>query len=366
MYIIGVCGKTGCGKTTFSTYLFNLFEKSNKKAIYIDIDKIGHNVVANNEKVQKTLIKRFGYKILENKEISRKKLSDLVFSNEAALNLLNRITLPAMCEEIDNLISLYSDYDYIILDYALLPKIKDYFKLCNYKILLESSFENRMERVILRDNIDEDKFQDRENSAIEYVREDFDIIVDNDTIEILKNIASNVVFYLNEINKSKKTAYYPGSFDPITYGHMDIIKKALNIGFDEVIIAVTKNNSKKTSMFSFEERYDMIKELYKYNPKVKVILVDSMKASVKIASKYNCQVMIRGLRNVTDFEYELNLSKINSNISKVETIFLTASHKYDFVSSSATRELAYLGEDISFYVPPLIKKKIISKLKESE
>lgn len=362
MYMIGICGKTGCGKTTFSKYLVDLFEKSNKKAIYIDIDKIGHNVVATNKKVQKALIRKFGYEILENKEISRKKLSDLVFSNEAALNSLNHITLSAMCEEIDNLILSHSEYDYIILDYALLPKIKSYFKICNYKILLESSFENRKKRIILRDNIDEDKIQKRENFTIDYVRKDFDIIIDNNTIENSKYIAYNVVFHLNEKNKSKKIAYYPGSFDPITYGHMDIIANALKIGFDEIIVAVTKNNSKKSPMFSLKERYDMIEELYKYNPKVKVILVDYKKASVKMAEKYNCTAIIKGLRNVTDFEHELDLSKINSNISKVTTVFLTASHKYDFVSSSSTRELAYLGEDISFYAPALIRKKVIEKI----
>lgn len=364
MYIIGVSGKTGCGKTTFSKYLVDIFEKSAKKAIYIDIDKVGYNVVTNNEKVQKALIKRFGYEILENKVISIKKLNDLVFSREATFNSLNRITLPAICEEISNLISLYSEYDYIILDYALLPEIKKYFNLCNYKILLESSFEDRKNRVILRDNIDEDKFQKREKTTLYYNKKDFDIVINNDNIEISKSTASNIVFHLNEIKKSKKIAYYPGSFDPLTRGHMDIINKVFAIGFDEIIIAVTKNNSKKSPMFSLEERYDMIKELYKYNSKVKVVLVDSKKASVKVAKEYGCQAMIRGLRNVTDFEYEIDLAKVNSTISTVTTIFLTASHKYDFVSSSTTRELAYLGEDISFYVPPLIKKKLINKLNE--
>ena len=343
--------------------MLNSFKKSNKEAVSIDIDKIGHDVVSHDEKVKKVLKQRFGEKILENNVISRKKLSDLVFSNKKALDLLNRITLPAMCKEIENLLLSYSKYDYVILDYALLPNMKNIFNLCNYKILLESCVYDRKRRIIIKDTIDEDTFQKREDATIKYNTKDFDMIINNENyISYLNDMANCIVFHLNEKNKNLKIAYYPGSFDPITYGHMDIIDKALKIGFDKIIIAVTKNNSKKTPMFSLEERYNMIKELYKYNPNIDVVLIDKNIASIKVAKMYNCKAMIRGLRNVTDFEYEIDLSKVNSTISDVETIFLTASHKYDFISSSTTRELANLGEDISFYVPPIIKKIIQKKL----
>ena len=345
MYIIGVSGKTSCNKSAFSKCLVNLFNKTNNKAIYIDIDKIFNKVINQNEDIQKALKKNLSEKIFEKDKISIEKLSNLIFDDETALNLLTNTTLLKIYERIDNLLSAYTQYDYVILDCTLLPKLDLYFNLCNYKIFIESH----------------ECYQ--ENDTLNYEKKAFDIVIQNQNSQLeFENMANVIVFHINEVNKNSKIAYYPGSFDPITYGHMDIINKALKIGFDKIIIAISINNSKKTPMFSLDERYNMIKQLYKYNPNVDVILVDKNIASIKVAKKYNCNAMIRGLRNVTDFEYEIDLSKVNSTISNVETIFLTASHKYDFVSSSTTRELAKLGENISFYVPPIIKEAIQKKL----
>lgn len=359
MYIIGIVGKSGSGKSFFAKHLAKHFKDN---CLLIEMDTIGHQVVAEDKDVIQTLISYFGDSILDDHHmIDRKKLSNLVFSNKTALNFLNMATWPAMDKLIQTMIQ-ESKKDFIILDYALLPATKKYFDCCDYKVLIESPIELRMDHLRKREDISVEKFQKREEESLTYNPNDYDLVFQN--ISYNTNFLSNIlgIYTLATFqNNHKKIAYYPGSFDPITYGHMDIINKALKIGYDEVIIAVTANSAKKT-MFTLEERYQMITKLYESNFKVKVIKVTDKKASVKVAEEYHCNAMIRGFRNVSDYEYELNLSKVNASISNVATLFINASHQYDFVSSSATRELANLGEDISFYVPPLIENIVYQKL----
>lgn len=154
---------------------------------------------------------------------------------------------------------------------------------------------------------------------------------------------------------------YPGSFDPITKGHMNIIEQATNL-FDEVIVAVLINLSKKNYFFSTDERVEMIKEIYKDNPKVKVI--SSTMTAVDVAMENDCQGIIRGLRSVTDFDYEIALSQINKNISdkKVNTICLFADSNYQFISSSMVKEVFSFGKDISLYVHESVEKKMKEKM----
>ena len=146
---------------------------------------------------------------------------------------------------------------------------------------------------------------------------------------------------------------YPGSFDPITYGHMNIIEQACNL-FDEIVVAVMYN-SRKSSMFSIEERVHLIDELYKNNPKVKV--VSDIGATIDLAIKCNCNAIVRGLRTLSDFEYEIQLSQINKQLSdnKVNTISLFAESNLENVSSSMVKEILSLNKDISNYVPPLVE-----------
>lgn len=154
---------------------------------------------------------------------------------------------------------------------------------------------------------------------------------------------------------------YPGSFDPITKGHMNIIEQATNL-FDEVIVAVLINLSKKNYFFSTDERVEMIKEIYKNNPKVKVI--SSTMTAVDVAMENDCQGIIRGLRSVSDFDYEIALSQINKNISdrKVNTICLFADSNYQFISSSMVKEVFSFGKDISLYVHESVEKKMKEKM----
>ena len=158
-----------------------------------------------------------------------------------------------------------------------------------------------------------------------------------------------------------KKVLYPGSFDPITKGHMNIINQASYL-FDEVVIAILKNPGKKNYFFTFNERYEIIRKIYEDYPNIKVILSDK-KAACDVAIENDCKGIIRGLRGVTDFDYEIQLSQINKEISdgKVNTVCLFADSNYQFVSSSMVRELFYLDKDISKYVDDKVLEKINEK-----
>lgn len=153
---------------------------------------------------------------------------------------------------------------------------------------------------------------------------------------------------------------YPGSFDPITKGHMNIVKQASDL-FDEVIIAVLQNPLKKSSLFTLEERIEIIKELYKNVSNIKI--VSDSKATVDIALLYGCKAIIRGLRSLSDYDYEVQLQQINKEISnnQINTICLFADKEYQFVSSSVVKELFNLNKDFSRYVDPLVQEKMLIK-----
>ena len=155
-----------------------------------------------------------------------------------------------------------------------------------------------------------------------------------------------------------KTAIYPGSFDPLTFGHLDIIERSSKI-VDKLVIGVL-NNSAKKSLFSLEERVSLIKEMTTSLPNVEVgsfegLLVDYMK-------EINATIIIRGLRAVTDFEYELQIAQANSvQNSDIETIFLTTNLNYSYLSSTIVKEFASYGGDISKFVPEQFIDRIYAK-----
>ena len=153
---------------------------------------------------------------------------------------------------------------------------------------------------------------------------------------------------------------YPGSFDPITKGHMKIIEQASNL-FDEVVIAVLQNSNKKTNLFTLEERLEIIKELYKKMYNIKV--VTGTGAAVDIALLNDCKAIIRGLRSLSDYDYEVGLQQINKDISdnKINTVCLFADREYQFISSSVVKEVFNLNKDISNYVNPLVEEKMLIK-----
>ncbi len=155
---------------------------------------------------------------------------------------------------------------------------------------------------------------------------------------------------------------YPGSFDPITKGHMNIIEQASDL-FDEVIIAVMQNPSKKNGLFTLEERMEIIKELYKNMNNVRV--VSSSGATVDVALLYECKAIVRGLRSFSDYDYEVQLQQMNKDISnnKINTICLFTDREYQFLSSSMVKEVFNLNKDILSYVDPIVEKRMILKKK---
>lgn len=155
-----------------------------------------------------------------------------------------------------------------------------------------------------------------------------------------------------------KSAIYPGSFDPVTYGHVDIIKRAASM-MDHLIVGVLDNNS-KTPLFSVSERANMLKEVTRDMKNVEIISFSGL--LVDFAREHDVSIIVRGLRAVTDFEYELLMSQTNRVMdSSIDTIFLTTDLQYAYLSSSTVKEIAMYGGDISKFVPEIIDKKIKDK-----
>ena len=157
-------------------------------------------------------------------------------------------------------------------------------------------------------------------------------------------------------------AVYPGSFDPVTYGHIDIIKRASQ-QFDEVIVGVL-TNSKKTPLFSTEERVNILREVTKSIPNVKIKSFEGL--SVNFVRECNAQVIIRGLRAITDFEYELSMAQTNRILAPdIDTMFLITSLEYAYLSSSTVKEVASFNGDISKFVPPAVAELVYDKYRQA-
>ena len=154
-------------------------------------------------------------------------------------------------------------------------------------------------------------------------------------------------------------AVYPGSFDPVTYGHLDIIRRSRSLA-DELIVGVL-NNKAKTPLFSVEERVKMLEEMTKNMPGVKVVPFEGL--LIDFAKEVSAGIVVRGLRAVTDFEYELQMAQTNNKLSpELETVFLTTSLEYSYLSSTIVKEVAAFGGDISQFVPETIERRIQEKI----
>ena len=154
-------------------------------------------------------------------------------------------------------------------------------------------------------------------------------------------------------------AIYPGSFDPVTYGHMDIINRSCKI-VDELIVGVLCNKA-KMPLFSVEERVKMLEEVTKDLKNVRIVPFDGL--LVDFAAKMKADLIIRGLRAITDFEYELLMSQTNHKLApNVETMFLTTSIEYSYLSSTTVREIAAFGGDLSQFVPEAVAVELVKKM----
>ena len=155
-------------------------------------------------------------------------------------------------------------------------------------------------------------------------------------------------------------ALYPGTFDPVTLGHIDLIERALHL-FDEVTVAIATSES-KTPLFTLEERIDHILRIFEGNKRIKVIGFTGL--VVDLAKKEESNILIRGLRAVSDFEYELQLANMNRAMSPdLESIFLTPKANLSFLSSTLVREIASMGGEISSFVDPVIEEALKERFK---
>ncbi len=160
---------------------------------------------------------------------------------------------------------------------------------------------------------------------------------------------------------SKSVAVYPGTFDPLTSGHEDLVKRASSL-FDRVIIGVAESRTKHP-MFSLVERVDIAREVLTGYPNIEIhgfdcLLMDFMR-------QHGASVIMRGLRAVSDFEYEFQMAGMNRNLyPDVETVFLTPSDQYMFVSATMVREIASLGGDVSKFVPPQVQQRLATKFRQ--
>ncbi|ACM24019.1 MULTISPECIES: pantetheine-phosphate adenylyltransferase [Thermotoga] len=158
-------------------------------------------------------------------------------------------------------------------------------------------------------------------------------------------------------------AVYPGSFDPITLGHVDIIKRALSI-FDELVVLITEN-PRKRCLFSLEERRKLVESALKNVDRVRIDVHRGL--LVNYLKEHGIKVLVRGLRAVTDYEYELQMALANKKLyGELETVFLTASEEFSFVSSSLVKEVAMYGGDVTEWVTPEVARALYEKLKEGK
>ena len=159
-----------------------------------------------------------------------------------------------------------------------------------------------------------------------------------------------------------RTAIYPGSFDPLTNGHLDVIERAVKL-FDRVIVAVAKNESKQP-LFTLEERLALVKGAIRHLPNAEADSFDCL--LVDYVEQRSAQAIVRGLRAISDFEFEFQLALMNRKLNeRVETIFMMPKDTYTFLSSRIIKEIARLGGDISTFVPAHVQPALLRKLKET-
>ena len=158
------------------------------------------------------------------------------------------------------------------------------------------------------------------------------------------------------------TALVPGSFDPVTNGHLDVIERVARY-FDDVIVAVIRNPQKSASLFSLEEREEMLAEVTSHLDNVRIEFFAGL--LVDFAKTHGADTIVKGLRAVSDFDYELQMAQMNQSLTGIDTFFLATSPSYSFLSSSLVREVARYGGDVSRLVPPGVAARLDQRFKEA-
>ena len=158
------------------------------------------------------------------------------------------------------------------------------------------------------------------------------------------------------------TALCPGSFDPVTLGHIDIIERTAR-HFDDVIVAVIRNPQKKQSLFSLEERQQMLKEATAHLSNIRIEFFKGL--LVDFARDHGANAIVKGLRAVSDFDYELQMAQMNQRLSGIDTFFISTSPQHSFLSSSLVKEVAKFGGDVSSMVPPSVMRRLAQRFEET-
>ena len=159
------------------------------------------------------------------------------------------------------------------------------------------------------------------------------------------------------------TALCPGSFDPVTNGHLDIVERASRY-FDRVIVAVIRNPQKTQALFTLEERKEMLSEVLGHLPNVEIDFFKGL--LVDFARDKGADAIVKGLRAVTDFDYELQMAQMNLGLQGVETMFMTTNPQYSFLSSSLVKEVATYGGDVSGLVPDVVHQRLLARVHDSQ
>jgi pantetheine-phosphate adenylyltransferase len=159
------------------------------------------------------------------------------------------------------------------------------------------------------------------------------------------------------------TALCPGSFDPVTLGHIDIIERTSR-HFDDVIVAVIRNPQKTQSLFTLEERQEMLHEVTAHLSNVRIEFFKGL--LVEFARDHGAEAIVKGLRAVSDFDYELQMAQMNQSLSGIDTFFISTSPQYSFLSSSLVREVARFGGDVSSMVPKKVAQRLAERFKEKK
>jgi pantetheine-phosphate adenylyltransferase len=159
------------------------------------------------------------------------------------------------------------------------------------------------------------------------------------------------------------TAVYPGTFDPVTYGHIDVVRRAAAM-FPRVIVLVARNSS-KAPLFTPEERLAMVRTVFRSHHRVTADVFDGL--LVDYARAHNASVLIRGLRAVSDFEFEFQMALTNRKLARsIDTVFLVPDERYTYLNSSIVREVARLGGDVSGFVPPAVRRRLLARVRERQ
>jgi pantetheine-phosphate adenylyltransferase len=162
---------------------------------------------------------------------------------------------------------------------------------------------------------------------------------------------------------SVSTALCPGSFDPVTLGHLDIIERTSR-HFDRVIVAVIRNPQKSQSLFTLEERQKMLHEVTAHLPNIEIEFFKGL--LVEFAKDHGATAIVKGLRAVSDFDYELQMAQMNQKLSGIDTYFISTSPQYSFLSSSLVREVARFGGDVSSMVPAVVAKRLAERFGDNK